>query len=68
MTLTFENDPPAGPMCAECGKQKQPRPAKAYATAEDFERDPFCSRICCEKFHGLKSRVPSKRGRKRIAA
>jgi hypothetical protein len=49
-------DPPVRPdgKCARpgCGKKRRAQ-ISSYARASDFERDPFCSRTCCEQFHNL---------------
>ena len=37
-------------LCAECGK-KRVRPEKTYATPEQYAKDPFCSRVCAERWH-----------------
>jgi hypothetical protein len=39
--------------CAHCRKPRK-RPEKLnYATAQDFERDSFCSAECCRAWHGV---------------
>ena len=56
------HDPPVrgDGKCAVCPKPR-PKPQTTYAQRRDFELDPFCSRLCCESFHGLKTArdVPS---------
>lgn len=42
--------------CANgCGKNRVvfSKSQHKYATEGDFAKDPFCSRECCEKWHGI---------------
>jgi hypothetical protein len=45
--------------CIVCGKQKKP-PAKLQAgtTKATFLEDPYCSRVCCERDHGITDTKP----------
>jgi hypothetical protein len=51
-----KKDPPVRPECAQCGKLRT-RPPKSYATRVQYDREPFCSRECCQEWHGV---VPGK--------
>ena len=45
-------DPPVGKKCAQCGKRiKMPKPIKGVSALAYI--DPFCSNVCCRKWHGL---------------
>lgn len=39
--------------CSACKKKRIKRPSHAYATRFDYERDPFCSRKCCQDWWGI---------------
>ena len=38
--------------CAFCDKPRK-IPKTSYATRQEIERDPYCSRKCCEADHGI---------------
>lgn len=38
--------------CKFCGGKKR-IPKTSYATRQEIERDPYCSRKCCEADHGI---------------
>jgi len=50
-----KTDPPVSgdKTCVQCGGNRVV-PEKRYASVEQFERDPFCSRVCCEEWHEVR--------------
>lgn len=42
--------------CVVC-KRNRVIPRETYATREQYETDPFCSRRCCAKWHGVVGRT-----------
>jgi hypothetical protein len=36
-------------VCANCGKKRKPPKAFKYVSRAEWERDPFCSRMCAEE-------------------
>lgn len=38
--------------CKFCGQPKR-IPKKSYASRQEIERDPYCSRRCCEAAHDI---------------
>jgi len=70
MTIAVEQalvDPPREARCAGPGCKKRPVgiPAKPrYGRPQDFAADPFCSRLCCQAYHGLSPDLPPPRRRR----
>lgn len=54
-------------VCANCGKRKKlPKKLQAGVPRAHYECDPFCSRVCCEKAHGIEAH-PGELQRKDVA-
>ena len=37
--------------CKVCGKPKPPPPQTRYVSRLEYERDPYCSTVCCKLVH-----------------
>lgn len=38
--------------CIQCGRDRHPERSRSYGKDAALA-DPFCSRVCCEKWHGI---------------
>lgn len=56
MTVVDPRPRPDNLCLCGCGQPRATRAEHAYASKAQFDVDPFASRKCCERYHGVKER------------